>query len=601
MNHIDNIISALYLAKSDNREKMLSDLILNELYTTNKYLHLDELVEIIKNNFHLEPIKYELETALGSLVETGDIFIANSKYCLSGKSKESIHQAIVKEKDSEESRKNKFCIIINEYFKDSVDEIEKELIWEVYNNYLLECFLEFGRKAINIFVPYEEDTLSADNNIYARAYEKLKKDKLISIFKELVVKYPERLSESDLTYLTGLADKAEKFYSLGIEKSEYEKIQNMQLKDMSVVLDTNILYSLLNLRTHPEKSAIFEIVNLIKTGSIDIKLIYLPKTFSELLKVKNYLEKIISKDNFNTHQINALLASEKLDSFARQYYTEKLSNSNFPHPSERISYAKDYLQALKIIIHNHKFIEFEAEDFLANRVSEYEEFERSSNSFRKERGLGGFLHKDLHKVEHDVCLREAVKILKSKNSTENDLNFICLTLDNSLIHFDQYKLRKENEGLIKSINPNFVMPSIFLKKIRPFIPIVTNDYRKAFVTSLTSISVSNDDEKNSVLVQKSMSYFKNMGIDDEEIIISCIKRELFLEEFEEHEKDNTADGFIKSEVGKEIEHLKADKHTIEKSLEDLKAKSQKEIEQIINSKLDIEQRKMPNCRGWRLT
>lgn len=587
MNQIDKIISALYLAKSDNREKMLSDLILNVLYSTNEYLPIDDIVEYIKISFHFEPIKYELETTLNSLVESGEIFIANSKYCLSSNSKESIHAAIVKENDDSIKRKEKFFQIVEQIYDGSVSESEIQLVWEVYNRYLIECFFEFGRKAVNIFVPYESDTLSGDDSISLKAYKELGEDKLIGIFKKLVVEYPERLSETELKHLFSLANRAEKFYSLGVEKGEYDKIDNIQVKDMLVILDTNILYTLLNLRTHPERSAIFEILNIIKTKSIDIKLAYFPKTFSELLKVKNYLDRIISKEKFNPHHIKALLASDKLDSFARQYYTEKLSNSGFPHPSERITYAKEYLQAQGINIYNHKFIEFESEEFMNAKVAEYIDFERYFN----DKNYGITLHKDFYKIEHDVCLREAVKSLKSKHNIENDLNFICITLDNSLIHFDHHQLKNENEGLVKVLNPNFILPSIFLKKIRPFIPIVTNDYAKAFVTSLTAIPIQNENEENSVLVQKSMTYFKNIGIDDEDVIIACIKRELFLTEFEEQEKENNAESFIKSEIGKEIEHLRSDKFNTEKTLEDLKEKSQKEIEQIKTSKHEFEKKK----------
>ena len=73
------------------------------------------------------------------------------------------------------------------------------------------------------------------------------------------------------------------------------------------------------------------------------------------------------------------------------------------------------------------------------------------------KGYNFHLKKEDRKIEHDVFLREGVRILKSKFSDENELRFICLTLDRSLIHFDHYSLRNEYKGSHKVINPNFIL------------------------------------------------------------------------------------------------------------------------------------------------
>jgi hypothetical protein len=141
-----------------------------------------------------------------------------------------------------------------------------------------------------------------------------------------------------------------------------------------------------------------------------------------------------------------------------------------------------------------------------------------------------------------------------------------MSLDRSLIHFDHYSLRNGSKGTHKVINPNFILPSQFLKKIRPFIPITTNNYRKAFISSLTAPNFEKDDDKDTILIQKTMTYFKNLGIDDEEIILNCIKRELFFEEIVKHEKDNTTEEFIRTEIAKEIDRIKEEKEKLEKDI-----------------------------------
>ncbi|TWI97698.1 hypothetical protein JN11_03522 [Mucilaginibacter frigoritolerans] len=575
MQEIDKLISALYLAKSDNREGMLSDLILNVLYTFSEPLNCDEIIEFIKMGFHLEPIKFEVHNRLENLIENKELKVIDNKYILSEVSKQKLYSITLKAKEESNKRLSLFIIIVNEIFDDNLLNEEIKELWDVFNDYLLECFMVFGRKAIDIFLPYKTDKISENDDIHKIAINKLSSDKLKQIFKVLVVEYPERLSDLELRYLSTLTSRAEKFYSLGIEQSEYDKIKNLKIKDLVILLDTNVLYSILNLHVHPEKAAIIELIKLSKEKLIDLRLVYLSKTYSELQQAKSWLESIISRENFKHGQVKAMLASDHLEPFARQYYEAKLLNSDTPHPTESLKYASDVLRSKGISLYNEKFNQItDNEQYLNEKIAEYYDFQRYFNNLNEERGYDLRLNKSDKKIEHDIFLREAVGILKTKFNKEDEFNFVCLTLDNSLVHFDQHVKRKENAGLHKSINPSFTFPSTLLKQIRPFIPIITHNYRKAFITSLTAPSFEYVNNADSIAVQKSMAYFKSMGIEDEEVIFNCIKKELFLKDFEIEEKKDKAEEYIKSELAKEIDLMKAD---ISKLSEVIKQKEQDEI------------------------
>ncbi len=380
-----------------------------------------------------------------------------------------------------------------------------------------------------MFLHYKDDTVADNVDIHKIAINKLSSEKLRNIFKVLVIEYPDRLSDLELRYLSALTSRAEKFYSLGIEKSEYEKIKSLKIKDLIILLDTNILYSILNLHVHPEKAAIVELIKLSKEKVIDLRLVYLPKTYSELQQAKQYLETIISRENFKHGQVKALLLSDLLDPFARQYYEAKLKNSDTPHPSETIKYASDVLKSRGIELYNEKFEQLaEDTEYLNKRIADYLDFQRYFNNLNEERGYDLRLNKSDKKVEHDIFLREAIKKLKSKFTQEDELNFICLTLDKSLVHYDQFRKRKNNLGMYKNINPNFTFPSTLLKQIRPFIPIITPDYRKAFITSVTAPSFEYINNADSVSYYRNLCLIlKNMGIEDEEVIINYKKEDCF--------------------------------------------------------------------------
>jgi hypothetical protein len=584
--NIDKLITALYLSQSDNREKMLSDLIKNVLFITKIPLKLESIVNQIIIEFHVEPITYEISNILELLIASNALLYNEPYYTLSEDAKQEIFKTNLKTKEESERRFQQFEKILKTLSLDDFDEKETKLLWDVFNEYLMGCFMEFGRKAIEIFLPYSAITFTREEYIHQSAIGQLESDRLKQIFKRLLLEYPNQLSNLELRYLTFLADRAERFYSLGIEKSEYQKLSSLQIKDLVVVLDTNVLYSILDLHSHPENAAVGEILKIAREKQIDIRLVYIGKTYSELAKAKLYFENNIPKDNFRPGHIKALLASNKIDAVSTEYFKGKLVNSNYPHPADRIAYAGDLLKSKGTNLYNHPFPKLDRdEEYLNTKIEDYYDFEIKYNEEAQQKGYDIRLNKADRKKEHDVYLREAVIELKKKYSNENELKFVCLTLDNSLVNFDHYMFKKSGVKAKEIINPNFLVPSVFLKKIRPFIPIISKDYRKAFITSLTSPTYSLDDKGQNKIVIKSMTYFKSLGIEDEEVLINCIKRELFLEEFSSLDSSEQIEQFILSEVGKEIKHIVEEKDKIQSQNRE-KEKAIEEKERLLKERED---------------
>ena len=162
MNQIDRIIQALYLAKSDNRERMLSDLVLNILYNAKEALNTDTIIDLINDFFHLKPLKYEVKSSLETLVENNEIHYNQNLYNITEESKQKLYLSIVKGQSESSKREETFHKIVKDIFNGDVSEIEISKIWLVFNEYLIECFMVFGRRAIKIFLPYEIDELAED-------------------------------------------------------------------------------------------------------------------------------------------------------------------------------------------------------------------------------------------------------------------------------------------------------------------------------------------------------------------------------------------------------------------------------------------------------
>lgn len=589
MNSRDMIISALYLTKTDNREKMLSDLIINVLHSLNKAVNFKSITEYISKEFHLTPLEFELSACLDALVENSIVLIQNEKYELFESTKIAIASSIAKGVDEADKRLKSFHTHAKAIFDGDLSNEEFEHLWSKFNEYLFECFMLYGRKAINIFTPYKEGENEESNQLLEKAISTISTPKLVHVFKRIIVEYPEKLNDSELRYLNNLASRAEKFYSLGINQDDYQKVKSLNLKDLVVLIDTNIIYSILGLHVHAENKAIFELIKIAKNKLVDFKLQYLNKTHLEFQKVKPYLESTISREPFKRSQIRALVCSDRLDSFSRSYFEAKILNSSLPHPAEKVIHAVAILKDQNVQIYNAKIPQLEEDQtYLNSRIEEYNEFQRHYNKVCDQNGSRFHLSKEPPKIEHDVILRETVKLLRKRQNDESEFRYICITLDRSLIHFDHYSLNIENSGQTRLINPLFILPSQFIKRLRPFLPLETSDYKKAFITSVTAPNIEKEASKDNALVQKTMTYFKNLGIEDEEIILQCIRNDLFLERISNSQSIKEIDEIIQSEVSKEIERVKNEKEALKIEIENQSISSVEAIKKIEDEKIKIQ-------------
>jgi len=183
---------------------------------------------------------------------------------------------------------------------------------------------------------------------------------------------------------------------------------------------------------------------------------------------------------------------------------------------------------------------------------------------REEKGLPIKGQKDIKQIEHDIFLREAILFLRdAKISSINDVKYLGVTLDKRLIKYDHHLVMKKRDG---ANIPTFFSPGILLKKMLNYLPVKSDDYRRAFIKTISTPALDNNIFTSKVAI-RSVKYFHNMGISDEKMILNCIKDEMFLNKFKELENSEPEilNEFVESKLQKDYKEL--DKQFLE--LEDL--------------------------------
>ena len=246
---------------------------------------------------------------------------------------------------------------------------------------------------------------------------------------------------------------------------------------------------------------------------------------------------------------------------------------------------KQFYKIKKIFIYQSKFENLrDDEEYLRKKAEKFRILIRKINDYRKDKHLK-LIEKDDYKIDHDIFLREAILSSREKSTESlNDSKIFGLTLDKLLLKYDKSEIEKLRTS---SFTPSFFSTSFFLEKIKKFVPVVTDDYERAFICAISSQGFDSQN-KNSVVVQKSVKYFHNMGIENENLILHCIKDEIFLEEFNKKEGTNELGIFVESEVDSYIKQLEKDKNNLSSSLNTIENKLRSKEESVSTKEQEID-------------
>lgn len=549
---IDKIIRTLDLTQSDAREETLVGIIKFIIYNANVDIAINDIPRLIKNDFSIEVHNLEVEEAIFKLIDLNLVEKDGEKIKLSQDESLKIKGQTLKNEEEKKVRFNNFCTHINQIAFDKeydITDAEIKGLWELFLNYLHETYLSYGKNAILNFTSQESSDVDEVNFLIKKYLKEINNNNLEKIFIEYVKKFPTYVDSQLLSHLTELANKTEAFYALGLSRDEYDRIYQDIKFDWIVFVDTNFLYSILNLHSHPEDEAARAVLKL--GNELGIKFKYIPKTYDELNNKRkdfdNYLER-----NLEINQVRALLKSNKLDNFARNYYEKKISDpTNTPHPTDIINHSQNILNSNSLQIYQSKFEAMDSlKDYLLDQESSYSDYLSMLDENRVDKGLKAKGKKDPYQVAHDIFLRESILFLRKKNVTSlSETKYFGVTLDKTLIKYDHFQTLKKSYS---KVIPTFFKPSHLLKKLLKYSPINTEDYLRAFIKTISTPALD-DNFSTSRTAIRSVKYFHKMGINNERLIFDCLKEEMFLSNFENKENDANALGeFIESEINKKI-------------------------------------------------
>ncbi len=558
------ILSALSIAASDTRKDTFVSIVIRTLYEVGT-CEKKELSEYINEQFGFEPYQSELSETVNFLISEDKVLCTKETLSLSNEEKAAIDSQDIAIRDKEKARFQNFKNFITEELEAKVEGHQIRLLWATFLEYLYNSFFEYGEDALRTLHPHilsGEGRNGYYESILGTTITKLESDELKKLFKKVIERFPDFASSEDIDFLNELAQKTLSFSSLGFEPEIALDAIKHDIVDWVLYLDTNVLYSLLDLHSHPENDSCKALVQLIRDNQdyVKIKLRYSDITYKELGHKKADFE--LLDDKLTDNSINALLKSDNIDGFSKTFYENLLNNRESTiHPTEAIELSQDTLKRKTIEIgRNSKRIEHLGENYIDKKIQDYFAYITRKNEARLEYCTEKSItfhpiEKSDKQARHDVILRELLldsraKIAKGDETSLNSIKYFAVTLDDLLIRFDRSQLRSYND---ERSFPVFFKPSFLLNKLVRVLPIKTGDYKKAFIKAVTSKGFHKESTKSRDVL-KIVNYLKAQGIDDERVVYNIISQDIFLEKY--HKKSQDADfnqgHFIQSELNREF-------------------------------------------------
>lgn len=357
---------------------------------------------------------------------------------------------------------------------DTCEEYQQE--WE---NGLWNCLQTFTGKALRRYgvnarvlldsrapITTTEATQSLEL-LFREAYEEC----VDSVQYDFVAKYISlffrELNDLRKRYLSELLNGAFTFFAL-VSDETVSSYMRVILTPVSVFVDTNFIFGVVELHNYPFNEISKEILSLVEKNDLPLRFLVLDRTLKEYKETLEYYGGIIKRQSWQPAMSRAALTNGHMSSIERKYH-----ELNAESPLDPEIFLTKYRRP-EILLKDHGF-EFYTLDQKA--TPEHDELKKRLIEQYKLHITTRFpdrQSKRYESLEHDVTLLLTAQGHRAQGSRILDAGAMCLTIDSTLYSFDWYENIQGNPLGVT------IFPNQLLYLLRPFVSQIS-DFEGHFV------------------------------------------------------------------------------------------------------------------------
>ncbi len=427
-----------------------------------------------------------------------------------------------------------------------------EKLWIVLRDYLAKAFRRHGIQAIALMDPTSDlareqmgSLSSILESVVREHFDEGQRHGAREAVSSFVSTVPSDRKRAE--YIAQLADGAFNYFSLTVAPEVSEKLRS-KINPLTLFLDTNFLFGILNLHVNPQVDVSAELLEAIQQFKLPFRLRYHDATSREMTNTLHYFGSELSKQTWPQHISRAAVKSEALSGIELRYH-----HKNADQHIEVEDFLSPYLH-WELLLRERNIdiyrVDSSEERLLtrANLEADYKDF---LAKVRRD--------KPLEAIQHDMAVLETVRSLRSNGKNTLDAGVILVTCDYHLCRFDWESSRKERR-------PGCAMlPSLLWQILRPFISDSQGiDQAFAATFALPEFAMTRGGAERAA--SRMLSILAGYKDIPEETAVKMLADDLLLADLQSKKNEDEFARAIESAIAKENASLFEEKAALERQL-----------------------------------
>jgi len=492
------VVQHIELNKAGWWEKTIDRLMLSSVWLAGKPLSAEEIGELLNSDFKISIGHQRLEGAVRRVCARGHLIqISPEKLKISETYKKEFEKDLSESEAVEKNAKDSFCAISKKHGLDA--DVDKS--WRSFEiNLLGPVIKHIGAGAYHLLSGRKLSVEVEALDPLLRKFPAEQREKLRVIFAE----YLDPKNDAARAYVSRMLHALFCVDASGLPEEVLSKLNSSSGKHARFVLfvDTNFLFSLLDLHENPANAAAQELRALISRlkGNPRIDLYIRPETIREaktsISSAMSQLSGFPMGSRFSEAGISAGFSG-----MALKYLLERELRNVRPSVDTWFEpYLNDFVPLARgkgVEIFNENFDAYSMRQDVIDDINDVMRFEKRYPELRR---------KSYEKIRHDVVLWHVVNDKRpSYLESPIDANYWILTIDNRLIAFDEHKKRRDNAKIPLCVHPTSLIQLLqfWVPRSREFEEAVLGGLRMPFIYQ----HLDAEAEKTSVRILKGIGRF----------------------------------------------------------------------------------------------
>jgi len=343
--------------------------------------------------------------------------------------------------------------------------IPLDSFWGALRGYLQRVFRRHGMQSVALLQPQANLPTDYQESLHTLLQDAISSSldaKFHPLAREAISTFMASVGQDAdrAAYMVQLADVAFNFFKLEVSPEASQELVR-RLPELTLFLDTNFVFGLLNLHNNPQVEVSMKLVEVIKKHELPFRLRYHERTQKEIRDTASFYGGILRSHYWPKSLSKVAVASRRLSGLETKFH--ELNSQGHVDVNEflrRIEHFDVVVEEADIKLYRMS----------QDRTKEWADLYAEYATFLEKHGKKD---KAYEVIQHDVVLLDTVSQLRSKAPSTIEAGTLILTCDFYLYLFDQLQAKKENRL------PCVILPNSFWQMLRPYMKSDT-DFDKAF-------------------------------------------------------------------------------------------------------------------------